>query len=548
MPIDPSIAMSAAPTPNMGPNMGVAIQNAQQLYGLQQMQQQAQAQNALKSIMSQPGMVDETGNPTPNALKQISAVSPEMGMKLRQNMLVQQQAKLQQDVTKTSLFGKKMDLMGDGADAATIAYEAGLQRGLTPQQATSAAQDVYTEKLQSLSDSGLFSTEEVGRMPKQFDPVKVKAFSGNLEDWRKQQALRVVQDKKARSEGRLDAAQTERERHDRAMEGKTSSSPASAAEHDVEAIANANITTKEKELGRTMTDAEKAAERQNARSGSGKLAASPAAIKERDIETLARAQFRQTHDGKEPGPDDAADLAKLKQAERSRSTAMSGRNAQMVGRSLTSAADAVTDLRNIVELPISIDTGIFGGRKQGPGLMAATKEILANRVTGEDAQAYNTAMAGLERSLGGLATGGLAVSDNVMNQFGKLQIEKGDTNLIKLRKLATMRQNVDNGLDGLLTNPQLGDAQKAMVEKLQKEVQTAVPWTVHDVNQVEFGKDIKATVGQFAKKVGVSKPDDKTADVNAPAAAVAYLKAHPDAAPHFDEKYGSGAAAKVLVK
>ena len=548
MPIDPSIAMSAAPTPNMGPNMGVAIQNAQQLYGLQQMQQQAQAQNALKSIMSQPGMVDETGNPTPNALKQISAVSPEMGMKLRQNMLVQQQAKLQQDVTKTSLFGKKMDLMGDGADAATIAYEAGLQRGLTPQQATSAAQDVYTEKLQSLSDSGLFSTEEVGRMPKQFDPVKVKAFSGNLEDWRKQQALRVVQDKEARSEGRLDAAQTERERHDRAMEGKTSSPPASAAEHDVEAIANANITTKEKELGRTMTDAEKAAERQNARSGSGKLAASPAAIKERDIETLARAQFRQTHDGKEPGPDDAADLAKLKQAERSRSTAMSGRNAQMVGRSLTSAADAVTDLRNIVELPISIDTGIFGGRKQGPGLMAATKEILANRVTGEDAQAYNTAMAGLERSLGGLATGGLAVSDNVMNQFGKLQIEKGDTNLIKLRKLATMRQNVDNALDGLLTNPQLGDAQKAMVEKLQKELQAAVPWTVHDVNQVEFGKDIKATVGQFAKKVGVLKPDDKTADVNAPAAAVAYLKAHPDAAPHFDEKYGSGAAAKVLVK
>jgi hypothetical protein len=45
--------------------------------------------------------------------------------------------------------------------------------------------------------------------------------------------------------------------------------------------------------------------------------------------------------------------------------------------------------------------------------------------------------------------------------------------------------------------------------------------------------------------------DNKTvgspvAAAHPPQAAIDYLKAHPDLAPHFDEKYGSGAAASVL--
>jgi len=230
---------------------------------------------------------------------------------------------------------------------------------------------------------------------------------------------------------------------------------------------------------------------------------SPAAGKEKDAKELALQKFKDAHDGRDPGPGDAAEMAKLTTAERQRATAMSGRNAIMVGRSLTSALDATSDLKNVVELPITIDTGVFGGRRQGPGLMAASKEVLANEVTAEDAQAYNTAMAGLERSLGGLATGGLAVSDNVMNQFGKLEIAKGDTNLIKLRKIATMRQNVDNGLDALLTNPQLSDDEQKKILDIKRELAIAVPWTVHDVNQLEFAKDPNMTVAKFAKARGV---------------------------------------------
>lgn len=234
---------------------------------------------------------------------------------------------------------------------------------------------------------------------------------------------------------------------------------------------------------------------------------SAAADKEKDAKALALAAFKEKHDGRDPGPADAAEMAALTTAQRQRASALSGRNAIMIGRSLTSAMDATSDLKNVVELPITIDTGMFGGRRQGPGLMAATKEILANTVTAEDAQAYNTAMAGLERSLGGLATGGLAVSDNVMHQFGQLKIEKGDTNLIKLRKIATMRQNVDNGLDGLLSNPQLGDDQRKQIEDLKTNLATFVPWTVHDVNQLEFSKDPNLTVAQFAKAKGVGGSD-----------------------------------------
>jgi hypothetical protein len=113
-------------------------------------------------------------------------------------------------------------------------------------------------------------------------------------------------------------------------------------------------------------------------------------------------------------------------------------------------------------------------------------------------------MAGIERALGSLATGGMAVPVSLMEQFGTLKIQEGDTNLIKLRKIATMRQNVENALDVLAANPALGSDQKKQVQELLADIAKAVPWTVHDVQQVEFGRTPNATVREFARQSGVS--------------------------------------------
>lgn len=228
-----------------------------------------------------------------------------------------------------------------------------------------------------------------------------------------------------------------------------------------------------------------------------------AAAREKDADTAAVQKFRDAHQGRDPAPEDESEMARLRSVERQHQANQAGRTAVMLQRTLTSAADAVTDIKNIVDLPMSLSTGVFGGRTQGHGLMAATKEALTNTVTSEEVQSYNAALAGIGRAMGGLATGGLAVSDDVMKSFDQLQIKAGDTYLTKLRKIATLRQNVDNAIDSFLTNPALTDAQTKQAEKLQREVSEAVPFTVHDVNQVQFSNKKGVTVADFARKSGV---------------------------------------------
>ena len=285
--------------------------------------------------------------------------------------------------------------------------------------------------------------------------------------------------------------------------------PAGAAERDVDTVANDEIAKQEAARGSALTDAEKAQVRLNARNQNRQeqRAPTPQAQKEKDVETLATEAFR-TKFGRDPTASDAAAMANMRTEARKHTDAQGARAAQLAQRTLTSASDAVTDISNVVELPITLSTGIFGGRHQGPSLMDATKEVLANKVTGEEVQAYNTALAGISRAMGGLATGGLAVSDEVMRSFNGLEIKEGDTNFTKLRKIATMRQNVENAIDSALSGSTLTDAQRKQAEDLRTKLIKSVPYSVHDVNEVEFGKNKSAKVSDYAKKVGVDKSGD----------------------------------------
>ena len=76
MPIDPSIALSFRPTQFPGFDLGNAAQGANALAQFQANQQKIQSQNALRSILSQPGAIDDQGNPTADALKKVNAVDP----------------------------------------------------------------------------------------------------------------------------------------------------------------------------------------------------------------------------------------------------------------------------------------------------------------------------------------------------------------------------------------------------------------------------------------------------------------------------------------
>jgi hypothetical protein len=99
------------------------------------------------------------------------------------------------------------------------------------------------------------------------------------------------------------------------------------------------------------------------------------------------------------------------------------------------------------------------------------------------------------------------------------------------------------------TNDAQLDAALTMAQKMSDIISQNKPTAFNvDAGAARYEQD--PVTGQI-RMVIAPNPDNKTvgspvAAAHPPQAAIDYLKAHPDLAPHFDEKYGSGAAASVL--
>jgi hypothetical protein len=150
-------------------------------------------------------------------------------------------------------------------------------------------------------------------------------------------------------------------------------------------------------------------------------------------------------------------------------------------RVILAGNQASKDLNNVVQLPVTVSTGVFGGRKQGPGLLDATKEVLTNTVTGQDAQIYQAAATGFQRNLAAIESAGLMPSGALTDQMNSVIIKEGDTNLTKLTKLAQIRQIVDSGMEVVIANPRVSDSEKDVARKIMGSVEKSVPYTVEDI-------------------------------------------------------------------
>jgi hypothetical protein len=163
----------------------------------------------------------------------------------------------------------------------------------------------------------------------------------------------------------------------------------------------------------------------------------------------------------------------------------SGREAVFTQRVLTSANEAAKDLANVVNLPISASTGIFGGRKQGPGIFDATKEVLANKLTGQEAQSYNVMATGFQRSLATIEASGLMPSGSLTHQMDTVLAKEGDTVLTKLQKLAQTRQIVDAGLEVQEASPRVSATEKTKIQGIRDALAQAVPFTHSDLLKLQ---------------------------------------------------------------
>lgn len=193
------------------------------------------------------------------------------------------------------------------------------------------------------------------------------------------------------------------------------------------------------------------------------------------------------------------------------------REAVFTQRVIQSGNQAAHDLHNVVQLPLSATTGVFGGRKQGPGLFDATKEVLANKMTGQEVQSYNVMSTGFQRALASIETQGLAPAGSLTHQMDAVLFKEGDTNLTKLHKLAQIRQIINSGMEVMLDNPRVSEMEKGRIRTVLERVNKAVPFSHEDLIKLDQAQqlDPNATLGSVVKKMSAGKSEAAPAAVNA---------------------------------
>lgn len=181
-----TIALGFRPTPGLAPNidLGANIQTATNALQFQQGVQQVKNQNALKAILGQPGAVDENGNPTADAMQQVTAIDPNIGIALRQNALKSQGQQLQLSLMKSKAYQDKRSMMDDGYGEVDKIYNDAIKAGKNPEEAQRLADAELARVNEGFGQSGGYSDAEKRGFPTQYNPEKFKAFRDNSEQIR----------------------------------------------------------------------------------------------------------------------------------------------------------------------------------------------------------------------------------------------------------------------------------------------------------------------------------------------------------------------------
>lgn len=180
--------------------------------------------------------------------------------------------------------------------------------------------------------------------------------------------------------------------------------------------------------------------------------------------------------------------------------AMGAREAVFTQRELVAGELAARDLGNIAKLPLTASTGIFGGRTQGPGLLDASKETLANAMTSQEVQLYKTMATGFQRTLAAIEAAGLMPSGQLTHQMEGVMFKEGDSQLTKISKLAQIRQIVDAGMEVIIANPRLSETEKTKAKEIRDKLAVAVPYTQEDVIKLYSSDDDQLTLRDVMPK------------------------------------------------
>lgn len=179
-----------------------------------------------------------------------------------------------------------------------------------------------------------------------------------------------------------------------------------------------------------------------------------------------------------------------------------GREKVFGERIITAANEAARAISNITELPVGASTGVLGvGKSPGHSLYESGRDVLRNKVSSQEVQDYNSMLAGVRRNMATIESTGLAPPGSLTESMSSIELREGDTQTTKLRKLAEMRQIADAGIEVQLADPAIPDSIKDVARKALDTIHKAVPFTHHDITQLQASPD--KTLQQLIKEKGL---------------------------------------------
>lgn len=212
MPVDPNIILGVQ---NNQIDPGAVMSMMEFAQKLKTQQQATQTQNALRSVFTDPASTDESGLPTSNALKRITAIDPEMGINLYDNVASLKDKEVVRDQHEGDLMEQKSQFYADKVlIPAQTAYQDTLDATGNRDEAIKAGQDAMAAGRGEVDKAGWHSAEELAKHDQSFDPVRVDSQLAQFKDWRDAKKERAAEKEKAKADVRAEAAQAERDKKD----------------------------------------------------------------------------------------------------------------------------------------------------------------------------------------------------------------------------------------------------------------------------------------------------------------------------------------------
>jgi len=171
----------------------------------------------------------------------------------------------------------------------------------------------------------------------------------------------------------------------------------------------------------------------------------------------------------------------------------------------TNMNEAVQSIENIVSLPETSTTGTFQGENT-KGLLYAPLGNLANQLTSEDVQRYNTEISNFGKFVARVVSGGRVPPYSVQKEYDQtFKIRDGDKPLTVLTKLAQGRAALERAAEVYLAASNTDEGLKDIYRNALASIREAVPFTVQDVNRLANERDQKATFSDMISSYGLDK-------------------------------------------